>query len=98
METYKDYLVAKGYHQCYGIDYHETFFSMVMLKSIQIMLALAIHLDYEIRQIDVRIALLNGELDEEVYMIQLEGFTPTDKSKVCKLQRSIYGMKQASRS
>ena len=45
---------------------------------------------------DVRIAFLNAELDEELYMIQPEGFTSTDESKVCKLKRSIYGLKQAS--
>ena len=47
---------------------------------------------------DVKIAFLNGELDEEVYMIQPEGFTSIDESKVCKLQRSIYGLKQVSQS
>ena len=47
---------------------------------------------------DVKITFLNGELTEEVYMIQLEEFTSTDESKVCKFQRSIYGLKQASRS
>ena len=98
METYKARLVAKGYHQRYGIDYDETFSPVAMLKSIRIMLAIAAHLDYEIWQMDVKTAFLNGELDEEVYMIQPEGFTSTDESKVCKLQRSIYGLKQASRS
>ena len=48
VETYKAHLIAKGYHQCYGIDYDETFSPMAMLKSIQIMLAIAAHLDYEI--------------------------------------------------
>ena len=69
VETYKARLVAKGYRQRYGIDYDETFFSVEMLKSIRIMLALAAYFDYEIWQMDVRMAFLNGELEEEVYMI-----------------------------
>ena len=98
VETYKAHLVAKGYRQHYGIDYDETFSPVAMLKSIRIMLALAAHFDYEIWQMDVRTAFLNRELKEEVYMIQPEGFTSIDESKVCKLQRSIYGLKQASQS
>ena len=98
VETYKARLVAKGYRQHYGIDYDETFSPVAMLKSIRIMLALAAHFDYEIWQMDVRTVFLNGELEEEVYMIQPEGFTSIDESKVCKLRRSIYGLKQASRS
>ena len=47
---------------------------------------------------DMKTAFLNGELDEEVYMIQPEGFTSIDESKVCRIQRSIYGLKQASQS
>ena len=69
MKIYKVHLVAKGYRQRYGIDDDETFFPMVMLKSIRIMLAIAIHLDYEIWQMDVKTAFLNRELIEEVYMI-----------------------------
>ena len=57
------------------------------------MLAIAAYLDYEIWQIDVKIVFLNGELEEEVYMIQPEGFTSIDESKVYKLQRSIYVLK-----
>ena len=98
VETYKVCLVAKRYHQHYITDYDEMFSPMEMLKSIGIMLAIAIYLDYEIWQMDVKTAFLNGELIEEVYMIQPEGFTSIDESKVCKLQRSIYGLKQASRS
>ena len=60
-----------------------------MLKSIRIMLALAAYFDYEIWQMDVRTSFLNRELEEEVYMIQPEGFTSIDESKVCKIQRSI---------
>ena len=69
METYNAHLVAKEYHQCYGIDYDETFFSMEMLKSIRIILSKAAYMDYEIWQMDVKIAFLNGELEEEVYII-----------------------------
>jgi len=70
-----------------------------MLKSIWIILAIAAYFDYEIWQMDVKTAFLNGNLAEDVYMIQPEGFVdPKNAGKVCKLQRSIYGLKQASRS
>src|SRR3954463_16805036 len=70
-----------------------------MLKFIQILLAVATYFDYEIWQIDVTTAFLNGHLEEDVYMIQPEGFvSPEDAGKVCKLQRAIYGLKQASQS
>src|SRR5262249_5767852 len=96
--TYKACLVAKGYRQRQGIDFDETFSPVAMLKSIRILIAIAAHYDYEIWQMDVKTAYLNGNLIEEVYMTQLEGFTSSDSNKVCKLQRSIYGLKQASRS
>src|SRR4051812_8288083 len=70
-----------------------------MFKSIRILLALAAFQDYEIWQMDVKTAFLNGNIDEELYMMQPEGFVdPKDADKVCKLQWSIYGLKQASRS
>ena len=63
------------------------------------MLAIAAFYDYEIWQMDVKTAFLNGFLEEEFYMMQTEGFiNPKDANKVCKLQRSIYGLVQASRS
>ena len=98
VETYKARVVTKDYRQCYGIDYDETFSSVAILKSIQIILAIAAHLDYEIWQMDIKTAFLNGKLKEEMYMIQPEEFTSTDESKMCKLNRSIYGLKQASKS
>src|SRR3954462_13318568 len=97
--TFKGRLVAKGFKQIPGVDYDETFSPVAMLKSIQILLAIAAHFDYEIWQMDVKTAFLNGNIDEELYMVQPEGFAdPKDAGKVCKLQRSIYGLKQASRS
>ncbi|KAK8619691.1 hypothetical protein V6N13_135973 [Hibiscus sabdariffa] len=99
VQTYKGRLVAKGFRQIHGIDYDETFSPVAMIKSIRILLAVAAFHDYEIWQMDVKTAFLNGKLEEDVYMTQPEGFVaPEDARKVCKLQRSIYGLKQASRS
>ncbi|KAK9045900.1 hypothetical protein V6N11_051803 [Hibiscus sabdariffa] len=98
-QTYKGRLVAKGFRQIHGVDYDETFSPVAMFKSIRILLAVAAFHDNEIWQMDVKTAFLNGKLEEDVYMTQPEGFvTPENAGKVCKLQRSIYGLKQASRS
>ncbi|KAK8696647.1 hypothetical protein V6N13_001779 [Hibiscus sabdariffa] len=97
VQTYKGRLVAKDFRQIHGVDYDETFSPVAMLKSIRILLAIAAFHDYEIWQMDVKTAFLNGKLEEDVYMTQPEGFvTPENAGKVCKLQRSIYGLKQAS--
>src|SRR3954464_2067313 len=97
--VYKDRLVAKGFRQIQGVDYDETFSPVAKLKSVRIRLAIAAYYDYEIWQMDVKMAFLNGDIDEELYMMQPKGFVdPKDANKVCKLQRSIYGLKQASRS
>ena len=99
VQIHKARLVAKGYGQVQGIDYDETYSPVAMLKSVRIILAIAAYFDYEIWQMDVKTAFLHGNLTEDVYMIQPEGFVdPTSTSKVCKLKRSIYGLKQASRS
>ena len=63
MSTYKARLVAKGFSQIHGIDYEETFSPVAMFKSIRIMLAIAVFYDYEIWQMDVKIAFLNGKLE-----------------------------------
>ena len=92
--TFKARLIAKGFKQTHGIDYDETFSLVAILKSIQILLAIAVYYDYEIWKMDVKISFLNGNLIEDVYMIQLEGFVnPKNSRKVCKLQRFIYGLK-----
>ncbi|KAK8534611.1 hypothetical protein V6N12_057255 [Hibiscus sabdariffa] len=89
VQTYKGRLVAKGYRQIHGIDYDETFSPIAMFKSIRILLAIAAFHDYEIWQMDVKTAFLNGKHEEDVYMTQPEGFvTPENAGKVCKLQRN----------
>jgi hypothetical protein len=68
-----------------------------MLKFVRIFLAIAAYFDYEIWQMDIKMAFLNGNLIEDVYLMQPEGFVnPTNAGKICKLQKSIYGLKLAS--
>ncbi|GJY97359.1 retrotransposon protein, putative, ty1-copia subclass [Tanacetum coccineum] len=99
VHTFKARLVEKGYTQTYKADYGETLSPVADIRAIRILLAIAVFCDYEIWQIDVKTAFLNGHLSEDVYMVQPEGFVdPKHPNKVCKLQRSIYGLKQASRS
>nr|AAX96621.1 retrotransposon protein, putative, Ty1-copia sub-class [Oryza sativa Japonica Group]ABA92973.1 retrotransposon protein, putative, Ty1-copia subclass [Oryza sativa Japonica Group] len=96
VHIYKIRLVAKSYRQIQGVDYDETFSPVAMLKSIQIVLAIAVYFDYEIWKMDVKTAFLNANLDEDVYMTQPKGFVdPQLVKKICKLQKSIYGLKQA---
>ncbi|GJS17912.1 retrovirus-related pol polyprotein from transposon TNT 1-94 [Tanacetum coccineum] len=98
VHTYKARLVAKGFTQTYGVDYEETFSPVADIRAIRILIAIAAFYDYEIWKMDVKTAFLNGHLSEEVYMVQPEGFVnPKYPNRVCKLKRSIYGLKQASR-
>ena len=84
--TFKYRLVAKGFKQTPGIDYDETFSPVVMLKSIRILLAIDAYYDYKIWQMNVKTAFLNGNLLEDVYMTQPEGFVdPKYPNRVCKL-------------
>ena len=82
-----------------GIDYDETFSPVAMLKSIRILLAIACHYDYEIWQMDIKTAFFNRELDETIYMTQPDEYIAEGQEHmVCKLKKSIYGLKQASRA
>ena len=95
---YKACLVAQGYTQVPGIDYHDTFAPVAKLTSNSIVLALAARNDWEIQQMDVKDAYLNAPLDEEIYIQQPDGFSQEGKElHVCLLQKSLYGLKQASR-
>ena len=74
IETFKARLVAKEYTQKEGIDYEETFSPVAMLKPVKIILSIVAHYDYEIWQMDVKTAFLNGNFEDEIYMMQPEGF------------------------
>ena len=97
IEQYKARLVVKGFTQNEGIDYHETFSPVSKKDSFRIIMALVAHFDLELHQMDVKTTFLNRDLEEEVYMVQPEGFFSKDNHLVCKLKKSIYGLKQASR-
>lgn len=99
VNSFMVWLVAKGFKKVCGIDYDETFLSVVMLKFVPILLANVAYDDYKIWKMDVKTTFLNENLLEDVYMAQLKGFVdPKEALKVYKLQRSIYRLKQVSRS
>ena len=98
VERYKARLVAQGYSQRQGIDYDETFSPVVRFESIRTVIALAGQKKMKIHQMDIKTAFLNGELTEEVYMCQPEGFQQKGKEDyVCRLRKSLYGLKQSPR-
>jgi hypothetical protein len=98
IERYKARFVVKGFTKKWGIDYKETFSPVSKKGSLIIIMALVAHYDLELHQMDVKTAFLNGNLEEEVYMDQPEGFSLKEKEHmVCKLNKLIYGLKQASR-
>ena len=93
---YRARLVAKSYSQQFGIDYLETFAPVAKMQSLRALLALAIHEDMEIHQMDVTTAFLLGDLEEEIYLEQPEGFDD-GTGRVCKMKRAMYGLKQSGR-
>ena len=90
--------MAQGYTQKPGIDYEETFSPVVRFESVHSVIALAVHNDMKLHQMDIKTAFLNGELSEEVFMKQPKGFVKVgEKDLVCRLKKSIYGLKQSPR-
>ena len=91
-------LSLKALNKSEGIDYKESFSLVSSKDSFRTIMALVAHFDLELHQMDVKTAFLNGDIDETIYMVQPENFVSGDAKKmVCKLKKSIYGLKQASR-
>ena len=96
---HKARLVARGFSQVHGVDFNETFAPVAKFTTIRCIVALGASLDLEMHQMDVKTAFLNGNLEEEIYMEQPKGFVQRGHEHlVCKLTKSLYGLKQASRA
>ena len=99
IERYKARLVARGFTQTYGEDFGDTFAPVAKLHTVRIILSLATNLDWELMQMDVKNAFLQGELEEEVYMTPPPGLEETvTQGKVLRLRKAIYGLKQSPRA
>jgi hypothetical protein len=98
VEKYKARLVEKGYSQIEGIDFCENFSLVVKLTSIRFLLYVIVAFDFEVENMDVKKSFLHGDLEEEIYMKQPEGFVVKGKKElVCKLKKSLYDLKQSPR-
>ncbi|KAJ8499382.1 hypothetical protein OPV22_009934 [Ensete ventricosum] len=99
IQKHKARLVAKGYSQQQGIDFDDTFSPVARFETVRTFLALAAYLSWSVYQFDVKSAFLNGDLQEEVFVTQPEGFlVKGHEEKVYKLKKALYGLKQAPRA
>ena len=98
-ERKKTRLVARGYTQVYGEDYLDTFAPVAKLHTIRILLSIAVNLEWDLWQMDVKNAFLQGELEDEVYMRPPPGLEDMVKpGNVLRLKKAIYGLKQSPRA
>uniref|UniRef100_A0A2N9HJG1 Reverse transcriptase Ty1/copia-type domain-containing protein n=1 Tax=Fagus sylvatica TaxID=28930 RepID=A0A2N9HJG1_FAGSY len=99
LNKYKTRLVAKGFTQQLGVDFVDTYSPVAKFASVRIIMVVAARLDLELHQLDVKTAFLNGDLKEEIYMDQPDGFQiKGQEGKVCRLKKSLYGLKQSSKT
>jgi len=98
IERFKARLVAQGFSQIPGVDYTNTYSPVVTTRAWRILLALSAENGWEINHIDVKTAYLNAPIDETVYVEQPEGFVQGDRSFVCKLKKSLYGLHQSAKN
>nr|GFB22051.1 retrovirus-related Pol polyprotein from transposon TNT 1-94 [Tanacetum cinerariifolium] len=98
-KRYKAQLVVNGFQQKRGVDYYEIFSPVVKMTIIRLVLSVIASGDLHLEQLDVKITILHGDLDEDIYMAQLEGFQSAGKEEnlICKLKKIMYGLKQAPR-
>ena len=98
VEKQKARLVAKCYSQVPGIDFGDIFSPVAKVTSISLLLSISFAFDFEVEQMDVKTTFLHGDLEEEIYMKQPEGFMVKGKKElVCRLKKSLYGLKQSPR-
>ncbi|KAI3788698.1 hypothetical protein L2E82_01471 [Cichorium intybus] len=99
VQKHKARLVARGYVQEQGVDFDESFSPVARFETVRMIVALAAQLQWTVFQFDVKSAFLNGDLKEELYVYQPEGFViKGEESKVYKLNKALYGLKQAPRA
>ena len=98
IDKYKAKLIIKCYKQIEGLNYSDVCYLLMRINSIRMLFEITTLRNLEVPQVDVKKTFLNGELDKEIYIEQLEGFTALrQEMKVCKLVKSLYELKQASK-